>query len=139
MTPVPIVLAAGASSRLGEPKALARIGERTALEHLLVARALKIRVPEVGIMWNHVDGSKVNPIVDGLKMLGRIISMRGSVSKRAGNPDLAHEPPLVLLAAPSQVEVHTVTTSAEHAAAKAAEEAVAETTANESTEFSRSV
>lgn len=31
------ILAAGASTRLGEPKALARIGERTALEHLVAA------------------------------------------------------------------------------------------------------
>lgn len=32
-----MILAAGASTRLGEPKALARIGERSALEHLIEA------------------------------------------------------------------------------------------------------
>lgn len=37
MKPRVVILAAGASSRLGEPKALARIGPRTALEHLLLA------------------------------------------------------------------------------------------------------
>ena len=35
--PSVLILAAGASQRLGEPKALARIGPRTALEHLLTA------------------------------------------------------------------------------------------------------
>jgi CTP:molybdopterin cytidylyltransferase MocA len=33
------ILAAGASERLGEPKALARIGEKSAVEHLLAAGA----------------------------------------------------------------------------------------------------
>lgn len=32
-----VILAAGASERLGEPKAIARLGPRTALEHLLFA------------------------------------------------------------------------------------------------------
>ena len=41
MTLAVVVLAAGASRRLGEPKALARIGDRTALQHLaLAARTL---------------------------------------------------------------------------------------------------
>ncbi|MFM7296622.1 MAG: NTP transferase domain-containing protein, partial [Planctomycetota bacterium] len=37
MTLRAVVLAAGESRRLGEPKALAQLGSRTALEHLLSA------------------------------------------------------------------------------------------------------
>ncbi|MEM9381074.1 MAG: NTP transferase domain-containing protein [Planctomycetota bacterium] len=44
MTLAVVVLAAGASRRLGEPKALARIGERTALEHL--ADAARAGIPD---------------------------------------------------------------------------------------------
>ncbi|MCY3002661.1 MAG: NTP transferase domain-containing protein [Planctomycetota bacterium] len=41
------ILAAGASTRLGEPKALARIGDRTALEHLVEAASCVDRRPLV--------------------------------------------------------------------------------------------
>jgi len=52
------------------------------IEHLLIAKHAGLIVPEVGILWDHVDGSKVNPVLDGLKMLSKIITMRRPVRQR---------------------------------------------------------
>ncbi len=46
------------------------------LEHLLLAQRLGTRVEEVGIRWRHVDGGQINPVIDGLKMLGQAVRIR---------------------------------------------------------------
>lgn len=66
------------------------------IEHLLIAKHAGLHVPEVGIQWDHADGSKVNPILDGLKMLGQIIQMRGPIRKRVSSTLLPDSTPLVL-------------------------------------------
>lgn len=50
-----IVLAAGASSRLGEPKALADLGGRTALERLVAAIAEGLGAPPVVVVGRHSE------------------------------------------------------------------------------------
>jgi len=79
------------------------------IEHLLIAKHSGLVVPEVGIMWDHVDGSKVSPIIDGLKMLGQIIAMRGPVRKSVSKVRLGTPAPLVLHesteAAHAQIEI----------------------------------
>ncbi|MEL6497672.1 MAG: dolichyl-phosphate beta-glucosyltransferase [Planctomycetota bacterium] len=46
------------------------------LEHLLLTRKLGTRVCEVGIRWQHVDGSQVSPVADGIKMLYQAACIR---------------------------------------------------------------
>ncbi|MEO1715693.1 MAG: glycosyltransferase [Planctomycetota bacterium] len=46
------------------------------LEHLLLTQRLGTRVKEVGIRWQHIDGSQVSPIVDGIKMLYQAACIR---------------------------------------------------------------
>lgn len=46
------------------------------IEHLLLAQKLGTHVREVGIRWTHVDGGQINPVVDGLKMLGQAARIR---------------------------------------------------------------
>lgn len=53
MTLRAVVLAAGASTRLGEPKALARIGDRTALEHLVAAACFALDGPVHVVVGRH--------------------------------------------------------------------------------------
>jgi len=53
MGPALVILAAGASSRLGECKALASIGGRTALEHLLAAAEGVFEGPAVVVTGAH--------------------------------------------------------------------------------------
>lgn len=53
MKPALILLAAGASRRLGEPKALARIGGRTVLERLLAAGAGLDAAPPILVTGAH--------------------------------------------------------------------------------------
>lgn len=53
--PALVLLAAGASRRLGEPKALVRLGERSALEHLLEAGSGAGPTPLVVTGAHHAD------------------------------------------------------------------------------------
>lgn len=46
------------------------------LEHLYLARALGYRIQEVGVRWEHRDGSKVRIVRDGLKMLLNMVWIR---------------------------------------------------------------
>ena len=46
------------------------------IEHLRLARMAGVQTREVGIRWRHVDGSKISPISDGLKMLARAVGIR---------------------------------------------------------------
>ena len=66
------------------------------IEHLLIAQHAGLTVPEIGILWDHVDGSKVNPIIDGLKMLGKIIKMRRPIRQSVSQTALPRVQGLVL-------------------------------------------
>ncbi|MFK7759109.1 MAG: glycosyltransferase [Phycisphaerales bacterium] len=74
------------------------------IEHLLIAQHAGLKVPEVGILWDHVEGSKVNPIIDGLKMLVQIIKMRRPIRKSVSRIDLPQVSALVLGADSSTVD-----------------------------------
>jgi dolichyl-phosphate beta-glucosyltransferase len=67
------------------------------VEHLLLARRMGVQVREVGIRWKHVPGGRINPVIDGLRMVGRAVRIRRRVYP--GLPDLST--PVV----PSQVEI----------------------------------
>lgn len=56
------------------------------IEHLLLARRMGVAVHEVGVRWRHVDGGTINPVVDGLRMLGRAAKIR--FRRYEGLPDL---------------------------------------------------
>ena len=45
-------------------------------EALMIARDLGYRIDEVGVRWRHQDGSKVNPVKDGIQMLGDLFRLR---------------------------------------------------------------
>ncbi|MEO0513177.1 MAG: glycosyltransferase [Planctomycetota bacterium] len=64
------------------------------LEHLALTRMAGLSVVERGIRWRHVDGSKVSPIADGLKMLSRAAKLRtrlGSLHRQRSNDPRAIE------------------------------------------------
>ncbi|MGP1272979.1 MAG: glycosyltransferase [Phycisphaerales bacterium] len=46
------------------------------LEHLLLARRAGLRLDEVGVRWQHRVGGQINPVLDGLKMLGQAARIR---------------------------------------------------------------
>jgi glycosyltransferase involved in cell wall biosynthesis len=45
-------------------------------ELLFLAKIYGLRVAEVPVEWAHAGASKINPVVDGLKMLGELLSIR---------------------------------------------------------------
>ncbi|MBZ5627707.1 MAG: glycosyltransferase family 2 protein [Acidobacteriia bacterium] len=45
-------------------------------ELLYLARIYGLRIAEVPVLWAHVGHSKINPVPDGLRMLGEMISIR---------------------------------------------------------------
>jgi dolichyl-phosphate beta-glucosyltransferase len=45
-------------------------------EILFVARKLKYRIAEVPVSWAHDDRSKINPLLDGIKMFGEVLRIR---------------------------------------------------------------
>jgi dolichyl-phosphate beta-glucosyltransferase len=45
-------------------------------ELLFLAKLYKLRVAEVPVEWGHVGASKINPITDGLRMFGEMLSIR---------------------------------------------------------------
>jgi len=45
-------------------------------ESLMIARDLGYRIDEVPIRWMHQEGSKVNPIRDGMRMLAELVKLR---------------------------------------------------------------
>lgn len=46
------------------------------VELLFLARKFRLKVVEVPVRWAHDDRSKINPLVDGIKMFGEMISIR---------------------------------------------------------------
>jgi dolichyl-phosphate beta-glucosyltransferase len=57
-------------------------------EALMIARDLGYRIDEVGVRWRHQEGSKVNPVKDGIQMLGDLVRLRlkGKRNRIAPNP-----------------------------------------------------
>jgi dolichyl-phosphate beta-glucosyltransferase len=45
-------------------------------ELLFLARHLGFHTVEVPVEWAHGEGSKINPLVDGMRMMGEIVSIR---------------------------------------------------------------
>ncbi len=45
-------------------------------EALLIARELGYSIAEIPIRWRHQDGSKVNPVRDGIRMLRDLVKLR---------------------------------------------------------------
>jgi glycosyltransferase involved in cell wall biosynthesis len=45
-------------------------------EILFIARKLGYRTVEIGVQWAHDDRSKINPIVDGMKMFSEMLQIR---------------------------------------------------------------
>jgi dolichyl-phosphate beta-glucosyltransferase len=50
------------------------------VEVIAMARALGLNVQEIGIEWSHRDGSRINPVRDGLAMLRAVPRIRRNVS-----------------------------------------------------------
>lgn len=46
------------------------------IEHLLLARRAGVGLSEVGIRWQHRAGGQINPVIDGIKMLGQAARIR---------------------------------------------------------------
>lgn len=55
-------------------------------EALMIARDLGYRIDEVGVRWRHQEGSKVNPVRDGIQMLGDLFRLRMMGKKRRITP-----------------------------------------------------
>ena len=48
------------------------------VELLYLAQRAGLRLREIPVRWNHAEGSKVRLVHDSLRMLGEIITLRGS-------------------------------------------------------------
>lgn len=60
------------------------------VELLFLARKFGLKIVEVPVEWAHDDRSKINPIVDGIKMFGEMLSIRwNSIVGRYSEPHLA--------------------------------------------------
>jgi glycosyltransferase involved in cell wall biosynthesis len=46
------------------------------VELLFLARKFRLKILEVPVQWAHDDRSKINPLVDGIKMFGEMLSIR---------------------------------------------------------------
>lgn len=46
------------------------------VELLFLAKKFKMKIVEVPVEWAHDDRSKINPLVDGIKMFGEMVSIR---------------------------------------------------------------
>ena len=69
------------------------------VELLFLAQKFGLKIVEVPVQWAHDDRSKINPLVDGIKMFGEMLSIRwNSVVGRYSSPHLAQ--PVVADATP---------------------------------------
>ncbi|HEY3927297.1 MAG TPA: dolichyl-phosphate beta-glucosyltransferase [Candidatus Koribacter sp.] len=63
------------------------------VELLFLARKFQFRITEVPVQWAHDDRSKINPLVDGIKMFGEMVSIRwNSLTGRYSTPHLTAAP-----------------------------------------------
>jgi glycosyltransferase involved in cell wall biosynthesis len=59
------------------------------VELLFLARRFGLKIVEVPVEWAHDDRSKINPIVDGVKMFGEMLSIRwNSILGRYSEPHI---------------------------------------------------
>ncbi len=59
------------------------------VELLFLARKFGLTIEEVPVEWAHDDRSKINPLLDGIKMFGEMLSIRwNSITGRYNNPHL---------------------------------------------------
>src|SRR4051812_17809742 len=45
-------------------------------ELLFLARKLKMKIAEVPVAWAHVEGTRISPLRDGLRMFGEVLKIR---------------------------------------------------------------
>jgi dolichyl-phosphate beta-glucosyltransferase len=56
-------------------------------ELLFLARRFKFRIAEVPVLWAHDDRSKINPVADGIRMFGEMLTIRwNSIRGRYDQP-----------------------------------------------------
>ncbi len=59
------------------------------VELLFLARKFKLKVVEIPVAWAHDDRSKINPLVDGVKMFAEMVSIRwNSIMGKYSEPHL---------------------------------------------------
>ncbi len=60
------------------------------VELLFLAKKFKLKIVEVPVEWAHDDRSKINPLLDGIKMFGEMISIRwNSLTGRYAEPHMS--------------------------------------------------
>lgn len=63
------------------------------VELLFLARKFRMRIVEVPVAWAHDDRSKINPLLDGVKMFGEMVSIRwNSISGKYSAPHFEKTP-----------------------------------------------
>jgi glycosyltransferase involved in cell wall biosynthesis len=74
------------------------------VELLFLAQKFGLKVVEVPVEWAHDDRSKINPLLDGIKMFGEMLSIRWNSiagrysTPRAVEPAVAESTPVVKIA-----------------------------------------
>lgn len=59
------------------------------VELLFLARKFRMKIVEVPVEWAHDDRSKINPVTDGIKMFGEMLSIRwNSITGKYSTPHL---------------------------------------------------
>lgn len=62
------------------------------VELLFLGRKFRLRMVEVPVAWAHDDRSKINPLLDGIKMFGEMLSIRwNSITGKYSEPHVRHE------------------------------------------------
>jgi glycosyltransferase involved in cell wall biosynthesis len=63
------------------------------VELLFLAKKFRMKIVEVPVAWAHDDRSKINPLVDGIKMFGEMVSIRwNSLTGKYSVPHLQKNP-----------------------------------------------
>lgn len=63
------------------------------VELLFLARKFKLKITEVPVAWAHDDRSKINPLLDGMKMFAEMLSIRWNwLMGRYSEPQAGQEP-----------------------------------------------
>lgn len=56
-------------------------------ELLFLARKLKMKIAEVPVAWAHVEGTRISPLRDGLRMFGEVLKIRwNALTGKYSNP-----------------------------------------------------
>jgi len=56
------------------------------VEFLMLARLHDLRMTEVAVVWEHQEGSRIHPVLDGIEMVLRVLQMRIRMLFLPGNP-----------------------------------------------------